>query len=233
LAVPLAMLPIGERLLLDVATLSVVQSLQAAEMMARSDIGLDVQPLDVGVYDKTRLPHAEYEWNALRQHRPGVRSAASLDDLAAFFAHPDQRGCRGVLALAVHGSRGVDGWTQAKELPNGELLTTGHVLQWYVPALVVGASCNTDIRADAGGELGGFPLAFQLRGAVNIIGSLHYIEDEATAQIMALFYAATSAGMSAAAALRDAQRSWIAVDRSERFSAMERWAYLLCYGVPT
>ncbi len=47
--------------------------------------------------------------------------------------------------------RGRDGWTQwtqAKQLPSGEMLTTGHVLRWYVPALVVGASCTTDIRVE-------------------------------------------------------------------------------------
>ncbi|MGY1681262.1 CHAT domain-containing protein [Geodermatophilus sp. SYSU D01176] len=231
LTVPFAALQVGDRLLLDVASLAVVQSLQAAENLSRPGVTPTIEALEVGVYDTARLPFARQEWEALQLHHPGTRPASSIRELAALLGDPRALGAPGVLALAVHGSRGADGWTQAKQLPSGEVLTSVHVLEWYLPQLVVGASCNTDIRADAGGELGGFPLAFQLRGAVSIVGSLHYIEDEATAQIMALFYAATAAGMGAAAALRQAQRSWIAADRRHRLPEMERWAYLLCYGL--
>lgn len=232
LAVPFAALPIDERLLLDVAVVSVVQSLQAIETLTRTDVSPSVEMLEVGVYDTIRLEHTAYEWEQLQTHRPTIKPANSLQRLTDLLGPQQARGAQGILALAIHGTRGADGWTQAKQLPSGETLTSGHVLQWHVPPLVVGASCNTDIRSDAGGELGGFPLAFQLRGAVRIIGSLHAIEDEATSQMMALFYAATSEGLAAAQALRVAQRAWIGADPVHRFPAMQRWAYLLCYGPP-
>lgn len=234
LVVPFAVLPVGASLrLLDVAITSCAQSLQAIVALAGDrGSGGDDAPVQVAVYDTVQLPFAGHERDELLRLWPSVRSASSLADLTVLLSEPARRGALGVFAMAVHGSRGRDGWGQVKQLPNGEPLTAGHVLQWYLPRLVVGASCNTDIREDAGGELGGFPLAFQLRGAVTVIGTLHYVEDEATGQMMGLFYAAVAAGHEPAAALRVAQRSWIAGDRAQRYPALHRWAYLLTYGLP-
>ncbi|WP_238009511.1 CHAT domain-containing protein [Dactylosporangium sp. AC04546] len=230
LAVPFAALRAGPTLVLEKAVVSLAQSLQALTNLAGDRTG--DRGVEVGVYDTANLHHADAEWRALQRHRPAVRQADTLDDIAALLADPAVGRSPGLLALAIHGSRGSDGWTQAKQLPSGELLTTGHVLRWYIPALVVGASCNTDIRLDSGGELGGFPLAFQLRGAVNIVGSLYYIEDKSTAQIMGLFYEETSRGLATAAALRIAQRRWLAANRPGRLPAYQRWAYLVTYGLP-
>ncbi|GAA1381139.1 CHAT domain-containing protein [Catellatospora chokoriensis] len=231
LAVPFTALRVAGGLVLDRAIVAVAQSLQTLENLAaaRRDASGGVE---VGVYDTQRLRHTETEWQALVRHHPAVRAAQTLGDIDHLLADPTVGRSAGLLALAVHGMRGSDGWTQAKKLPSGERLTTGHVLRWYIPALVVGASCNTDIRADSGGELGGFPLAFQIRGAVNIVGALHYIDDAATGEIMAGFYQATSVGIHTSAALRAAQRQWISVDRRDRLSQYHLWAYLLTYGVP-
>ncbi len=236
LGVPFAALPVGnnDQLLLDLAVVSTAQSLRTVLTLADCAPAAagGREPVEIGVYDSDRLRHAAAEWRELKKSRPATKAAKSLSDILPHVADPTGRGRLGILALAVHGTRGLDGWSQMQILPSGEHLTTGHVLQWYLPRLVVGASCNTDIRADAGGELGGFPLAFQLRGASTIIGTLHYVEDEATAQIMGLLYEATAAGLEPAAALRQAQRQWISADRSRRLADMERWAYLLTYGLP-
>ncbi|GAA4604622.1 hypothetical protein BJY16_005080 [Actinoplanes octamycinicus] len=231
MAVPFAALRAAGTLVLERAAVAVAQSLQTLENLATARATGD-GGVELGVYDTQRLAHTEAEWQALLRFRPAVRQARTLSEIDRVLADPAIGRSPGLLALAVHGSRGQDGWTQAKMLPSGEGLTTGHVLRWYIPALVVGASCNTDIRTDSGGELGGFPLAFQLRGAVNIVGSLHYIDDAATSEIMARFYEATSTGTPTAEALRAAQRAWIAEDRRGRFPLYHLWAYLLTYGVP-
>ena len=212
LSVPFAALRAGGLLVLERAAVAVAQSLQAIESLAtaRTD---SKGGLELAIYDTTSLRHADQELAALRRHRPSIRNAETLAEIKQLLGDPAVGRAPGLLALAIHGMPGRDGWTQAKRLPSGENVTPGHVLCWYVPALVVGASCNTDIRIDSGGELGGFPLAFQLRGAVNIVGSLYYIEDAATAEIMALFYAGTAAGLGTASALRAAQLDWIAEDR--------------------
>lgn len=236
LVVPFAALPItSDYRLIDLAVVSTAQSLRAITTLVAGRSPTDdlVESFDIGIYDTIHLIHTQAEWNELHKHRPGVRPISTLKEADDAFADPARRGRIGVFALAVHGQQGTDGWSQIKQLPSGENLTTGHVLQWYIPRLVVGASCNTDIRTDAGGELGGFPLAFQLRGATTIIGSLHYIDDQATGQIMGLFYAASAAGLSPAAALRQAQRTWIAANRTTRLPALEHWAYLLTYGLPS
>ncbi|MBO3089476.1 CHAT domain-containing protein [Cellulomonas dongxiuzhuiae] len=234
LGVPFTALVSGGRLVLETASVATAQSLQAVRTLAglAAPDAEGTPPWDVAVYDLVRLTHTEEERAALLAQRPRTREPRTLAEMRAALADPARRGAIGILALAVHGTRGADGWAQVKVLPSGELLTTSHVLQWYLPRLVVGASCNTDIRSDAGGELGGFPLAFQLRGAATIVGSLHYVEDAATAEIMAVFYAAVGAGMGTADALRHAQLTWVNRDRAARLADKSRWAYLLCYGLP-
>lgn len=233
LVVPFAALTITPtHRLLDLAVVATAQSLRAITSLAQGRTPDDdlLEPLDIGIYDTKTLVHTQTEWDELRKHRPGVKRLTTLGEADRTLTNPAAR--LGVFALAVHGVPGPDGWSQTKQLPSGETLTTGHVLQWYLPRLVVGASCDTDIRTDAGGELGGFPLAFQLRGATTIIGTLYRVHDEATAQIMGLFYAATTAGHSPAAALRHAQRTWITADVATRKPNLAHWAYLLTYGLP-
>lgn len=235
LGIPFAALPVTDRhLLIDLATITTVQSLQTALTLATTTpADADPTPIDLAIYDFTRLTHTRQEYDDLITHRPTTRRVGTLAELATATKNPSLRGHIGILALAIHGTRGADGWSQTKELPSGERLTAGHVLQWYIPRLVVGGSCNTSIRTDTGGELGGFPLAFQLRGATTIIGTLYDVEDHATAQIMGLFYATLTAGHTPAAGLRHAQRDWINADRPTRLTQTHRWAYLLTYGTPT
>ena len=233
--IPFAALPISsQHLLLDLATINTLQSLQTALTLgATTPANPDPTPIDLAIYDFDHLRHTSHEYAALKKHRPETKLVTTLGALQEATDNPLLRSHHGLLALAIHGNPGHDGWSQTKQLPNGESLTAGHILQWYVPRLVVAGSCNTSIRSDDDGELGGFPLAFQLRGATAIIGTLYDVEDEATAQIMGLFYAAIAAGHAPAAALREAQRSWISQDRSERLIQTPRWAYLLTYGTPT
>jgi hypothetical protein len=232
LDVPFAALEVDDkRLLLDVASLTLIQSLQTALSLGAEEPGAD-PALHLASFDTDRFTHAKSELEALRYHVPHVREAHSLEDLRRSLNELDRRGNDGLLVLALHGIAGNDGWSQAKVLPSGEHLTTAHVLQWSMPRLVVGPSCYTGIHADHMGEMGGFPLAFQLRGASHVIGTLTEVYDEATSQIMAHFYAYISGGVEPAAALRLAQRAWIAVNPADRLPRIELWSYLVAYGLP-
>ncbi|MFJ4229775.1 CHAT domain-containing protein [Paenarthrobacter nicotinovorans] len=232
LDVPFAALEVDDKcLLLDVASITLIQSLQTALSLGTDQPGED-PALHLASFDTDRFSHAKSELEALRCHVPHVREANSLEDLRQSLNALDRRGNEGLLVLALHGIAGNDGWSQAKVLPSGEHLTTAHVLQWSMPRLVVGPSCYTGIHADYMGEMGGFPLAFQLRGASHVIGTLTEVYDEATSQIMAHFYAYIAGGVEPAAALRLAQRAWIAVDPADRLPRIELWSYLVAYGLP-
>jgi hypothetical protein len=230
LSIPFAALPVCDRyLLLDLAVITTVQSLRTAVVLAEAGVSSPAGGA-FGIYDLDRLAHAAAEWDDLRRHYPPGRPLKTLAELQDAFGG-DGPMAGAVLAIALHGEPGQDGWAQAKLLPDGQALTPGHVLRWQVPPIVVGASCFTDIRTSADGELAGFPIAFQLRGAGTVIGTLYEVHDRHTAEIMGLFYAAAAAGLPPAAALRAAQRTWIAKDRPERLPAAEHWALLIAYGV--
>lgn len=228
--IPLAAVPVTRQyLLVDLATITIVQSLTAAHALARGSQDFPATPPrgPLAVYDN-HLTHAEREFEDLRKYHREVYRVTSLGELATELGAEREPGWRGMFVLALHGLRGGDGWSQTKVMPNGELLRTAHILEWHIPTLVVGASCDTDIRADDGGDLGGFPLAFQMKGARLVIGTLTRVDDEATAEIMGLFYAAVAAQLSPARALRHAQRTYFSA--LGRKQARHLWAFHIAYG---
>ena len=237
LAIPFTALPLTDRhLLVDLAIVTTVQSLHTALTLAHTTPHTPTHdsptPGNLAIYDFTRLTHTQTEYDKLHEHHGEPTTLNSLADLDAALNNPNLPHQPGMLALAIHGTRGHDGWSQTKTLPNGDTLTTGHILQWHLPRHIVAGSCNTSIRTDTGGELGGFPLAFQLRGATTIIGTLHDIEDQSTAAIIGLYYAALTANHTPASALRQAQRTWINQNRTTRLTHTHQWAYLTTYGTP-
>lgn len=213
------------RHLVEAAALSVVSSLTTALALHRETLSEPGSP--IAVYDLTAFPAAAAELDELEANHGQAVRAQTLEELGTAL-DPGQGGSRpSLLAIALHGDRGRDGWSQAKRLPAGGVLSTAHVLTWRIPDLVVGASCNTDIRSDSAGRLGGFPLAFTLRGAHVVIGTLSIIEDAPTVQIVGTFYRRL-AEMDAARALRAAQLAWLtshpAADRAH-------WSLFVAYGV--
>lgn len=226
--IPFAGLPVGPRqLLIDVATITLVQSLTAAVELAAGDFTTESLGDTIATYDTTRLTHTVAEYADLTTHRSPIRQVESLEQLRTEMT----TGQASMFVLALHGVRGRDGWSQVKVMPNGEELLTSHVLEWHVPVLVVAASCDTDMRADGEGRLGGFPLAFQMRGAKLVVGTLARVDDKATAEIMGLFYAALAAGIAPSAALRSAQRTWArSGDPHQRLARRTLWALHVAYG---
>lgn len=95
--------------------------------------------------------------------------------------------------------------------------------------LVVLSACNTGLGKDVKGEgLIGLTRGFMYAGASSVVASLWKVDDEATAQLMQLFYGyMLRDGLSAAAALRKAQ---VTMSQQKRWQAPYYWAGFVIQG---
>src|SRR6185436_3159243 len=107
----------------------------------------------IAVYDKVRLTHAEWEWEALESHIEPLRNIAERAVLMRTLGGEETAEYR-MLALAVHGiDDDSDGWGQAKLLPDGFELTAAEAMALSFPQLCVLASCHSSVRLRGGVEL--------------------------------------------------------------------------------
>jgi hypothetical protein len=233
LSVPFAGLPLADGgLLIEHASVTVMPSLlgSIALLPCQAESFESSLPPALAVFDTKGLVHARAEYEALCKCFTDIKEIQSLEELDAALAAAKVPGWRGMIAMAIHGVPGHHGWSQKKTLPNGDSLVPSHVLQWPMPVLAVLASCLTDVHEDAAGDLGGFPLAFQLRGTQLVVGTLSFVDDEATMQIMSRLYEALSRGLSPAKALREAQLEWIG-ESTGRKEQLALWAFHVAYGI--
>ena len=95
--------------------------------------------------------------------------------------------------------------------------------------LVVLSACRTGLGKDVRGEgLLGLTRGFMYAGASGVVASLWKVDDEATAELMRQFYAnMVRAGMTPAAALREAQNS---IRRRPEWRAPYYWAAFTLQG---
>lgn len=131
--------------------------------------------------------------------------------------HPELSGI--VLSLFDREGRPQNGFLRLQDIYNLRL-----------PAdLVVLSACSTALGKDVRGEgLIGLTRGFMYAGASGVIASLWKVDDDATAELMKLFYDAMfRKGMSPAAALRDAQ---LAMSQSNRWRAPYYWAGFVIQG---
>jgi CHAT domain-containing protein/Tfp pilus assembly protein PilF len=108
--------------------------------------------------------------------------------------------------------------------PQNGFLGLEQIYGLNLPAdLVVLSACETALGRDIGGEgLVGLVRGFMYAGATRVMASLWSVDDEVTAQLMALFYQhLEQEGLSPAAALRAAQ---IEIRKHSRWSAPYYWA---------
>lgn len=181
-----------------------------------------------------RLPYTAKEADAILEMVPrnqsfvargfqANRATATSPELALYrilhFAthgwnrdRPDLSGV--VLSLVDESGRGQDGFLRAFE-----------IYEFDVSAdLVVLSACETGI----GAEEGGLVRAFLNAGSRQVMATLWRVQDGSTARLMESFYRSHLAqGMSTSAALRQAQRSFLA-----RFpnSSPRRWAGFVLHG---
>lgn len=223
----------GGEMLIDRAVISVHGSLTSMlALMKITTTTTSIVP-SAAVYDTTDLKHADTEYQSLTRHLAGVTRVEGADELRTHLNNADTTTPITMLAMGVHGTADDDGgWGQGKQMPDGSIVTAAQVLGWTVPRLCVLASCHSGITTADGIELGGFPLALMLRGAVTVIGGLYAINDETTTGIMTHFWAAYAAGTPALNALHHAKHQWLQ-DNPHLRTDPKLWAGLIAYGAAT
>jgi CHAT domain-containing protein len=110
------------------------------------------------------------------------------------------------------------------------LLLLGDIYNLNLPVeMVVLSACNTGLGRDVRGEgLVGLTRGFMYAGASSVVASLWTIDDEATAELMRLFYSRMLVdGLPRAAALREAQ---LGMWKQKRWRAPYYWAAFVLQG---
>ena len=131
--------------------------------------------------------------------------------------HPELSGI--VLSLFDRNGQPQDGYLRLHDIYNLKLPVD----------LVVLSACNTGLGKDVKGEgLIGLTRGFMYAGASTVIASLWKVDDEATAELMRLFYGYMLAdGLSPAAALRKAQ---VTMSQQKRWQSPYYWAGFVIQG---
>jgi len=131
--------------------------------------------------------------------------------------HPELSGI--VLSLFDHQGQPQDGFLRLHDIYNLKLPVD----------LVVLSACNTGLGKDVKGEgLIGLTRGFMYAGASSVVASLWKVDDEATAELMRLFYShMLGEGLSPAAALRKAQ---VTMSQQKRWQSPYYWAGFVIQG---
>ncbi|MEX5296840.1 CHAT domain-containing protein [Kocuria sp. CPCC 205268] len=215
-----------ETLLIDCADVVFTGSLAMTDALS-SRPPEDAAPKWLSVYDHHRLAHAVTESQAM------ANSHAPVDQAEGAAALHQALGGAGrdyeVFALGVHGSQDRTGWGQTKLLPDGTSVTAAEALRWSAPRYSVLSSCHSTMETIEGSELSGFPAALLLRGSTTVIGSLHAIDDAATAAVMARCWILLGAGHPPSHALAEAKRQWLH-HHPDQWPQPWLWAPLITYG---
>jgi len=136
--------------------------------------------------------------------------------------HPELSGI--VLSLFDENGNPQDGFLRLHDIYNLKLPVD----------LVVLSACNTGLGKDVKGEgLVGLTRGFMYAGASSVVASLWKVDDEATAELMRLFYSYMLRDeMAPAAALRKAQ---VTMSQTKRWQSPYYWAGFIIQGqyVPT
>jgi CHAT domain-containing protein/tetratricopeptide (TPR) repeat protein len=182
----------------------------------------------------SRLPFSRYEAERLLALVPRGEALAALDFAASQTTamSADLRQYR-IVHFATHGylnperpdlSGLVLSLVDRQGAPQDGFLSLTEIYNLRLEAdLVVMSGCQTGLGKLVRGEgLVGLTRGFMYAGAPRVVASLWAVEDRATAELMARFYAAMfKRGLPAAAALREAQLSmW----RETRWSDPHKWA---------
>ena len=131
--------------------------------------------------------------------------------------HPELSGI--VLSLVDENGQPQDGFLRLHDIYNMHLPVD----------LVVLSACNTGLGKEVRGEgLIGLTRGFMYAGASSVVASLWKVDDEATAELMKLFYAALfQEGLSPAAALRKAQ---LEMSQQKRWQSPYFWSGFIIQG---
>jgi CHAT domain-containing protein len=131
--------------------------------------------------------------------------------------HPELSGI--VLSLFDKQGQPQEGYLRLRDIYNLKLPVD----------LVVLSACNTGLGKDVKGEgLIGLTRGFMYAGAASVVASLWKVDDEATAELMRLFYGyMLRDGLAPAAALRKAQ---VSMSQQKRWQSPYYWAGFVIQG---
>ncbi len=162
----------------------------------------------IGVADEL-APHIEQEARAVAAMAPGARTlvgaeatvAATSDALrGAKWAH---FGCHGAFSPDRPQGSGLklaDGWLTPREIAR---------LGLDAELVVLSACSSGETTVEAGDELTGLARSFFAAGAQSVVASLWPAHDDATRELMNVFYRKLCSGCSRSGALRAAQRAML------------------------
>jgi CHAT domain-containing protein len=171
------------------------------------------------------IPAVTEEAQAVVRHLP---AAELLSDRQATVEALRSKapGC-GILHLACHGMFRVDNpMFSALKLYDGWLAASDVIRLDLAGALVTLSACESGRNeVFAGDELMGLTRAFLGAGATTLVASLWLVQDETTAELMAMWYEHLRKGVGRAAALRNAQLAL-----KERWSHPYYWAPFVLIG---
>jgi tetratricopeptide (TPR) repeat protein len=157
-----------------------------------------------------RLPHTVAEAQMVHQFFGGTLCLEKKADRIALQTQPSQ-----ILHIAAHGEHRLDQPDLSYlQLADGQLYADDMLQQDLSYELVTLSACETG-RANvaASDELIGLGRGFLYAGAGALLVSLWRVADTSTLYLMERIYKALFAGASKAAALRQAQRSFLAENR--------------------
>jgi CHAT domain-containing protein len=157
-----------------------------------------------------RLPYTLAEAKIVQEYFGGELYAEQKANRSVLQTEPSQ-----ILHIATHGEHRLDQPDLSYlQLADGQLYTDDLLQQNLGYELVILSGCETGRANVAGGdELIGLGRGFLYAGAGALIVSLWKVNDSSTMVLMKQMYQALRAGVSKAAALRQAQLQMLAEDR--------------------
>ncbi|OLF17884.1 hypothetical protein BU204_08715 [Actinophytocola xanthii] len=222
-AIPFAALHVAETPLLDLATLSLSPSLGVAATASTRRIRPVRRAL--AVLD-TRLRGTSAERATLKRHFR-LREVPPLASDIVTALGPRNKFDLGV--VSAHGDN-VRGLAHSLRIGKEARLFAGVLLRCDVPLWwVMGACWSGRVNNEPGQEPVGLPTVALLRGARAVVAALHVVPDRATGQILATTYRGLAEGKPAPAALRAAQREYLA---NRGGPPLIHWAPLVSIGAP-
>ena len=234
--VPFAALWDGERWLIEHTVLASATSLDLTSFAAGPEGDARAATILALVDPDGTLPGAREEEVGIEKAYPGAVTALEGDaaTLAALRGRVRVPGFD-IVHLAAHGR--LDAATpEASHI----VMADGALAYDEIPTLkpkktrlVVLSACQTAVRTGGTGvEIAGLAYQFKNGNVSRVLATLWQVDDEATAALMARFYAALHQGEGFAKALATAQRALIADADGQGFGHPAYWAPFFLMGPP-
>lgn len=195
------------------------------------EVGVSAMVVVTGVYDRpgwSRLKEAEAEAEELRERFKATPVNAAA---APVFECLDGTPPADLLHFAVHGTYDPGGLQDGLMLVDGETLNPFEVQGTPLdraPFVFLNA-CQVGAGNKVLGDYSGMAAAFLVAGASGVVAPLWSVKDTIARQIALSFYQKTAEGMSPAAALREARRSFLA----ENGAPSATWLAYQFFGHPS